>query len=99
MYKLPPLSVFVSEAKKAYDLMAKMGLVQGLSWEDHLRFSKSMYKDMQDMDPVKLDEFIETRSRQRVAVLKSFKEELDKNTGALDARKRLEDAARQAAHK
>jgi hypothetical protein len=88
--------VFVSEAKTQYDALAKLGLTGGIAWETHLNFVKATYAEMAKMDPTKLQEFIDTRSKQRRLVLQSFQQELDKAHTALDARHRLEEAARQA---
>ena len=95
-YKLPPLSVFISEAKKQFDALQKMGLTGKISWEDHVHFVKATHYDMKKMDSIKLEEFISSRSRQRIAVLKSFQDELEKMTTASDARTRLEKAAKDA---
>jgi len=98
-YKLPPLSVFISEAQKQFDIAAKLGMTGDVTWETHVRFIKATYKDMQAMDPVKLEQFMEARSRQRRAMLEPLKTELDKVIGVIDARNRLEEAAKQAGPK
>ena len=94
--KLPPLDVIVRQQKQAYDLMAKMGLVGKISWEDHLAFIKAQYHDLKKMDPLKLQQFYDSRSAPKVAVLKLFKEELGKVSDTKIARDRLEKAARDA---
>ncbi len=99
MYKLPHLSVFISEAKKQYEALQKLGLTGKISWEEHVHFVKATYEDMKKMDPIKLQQFIDSRSRQRVAILKSFDAELEKMTNASQARTRLEKAARDAKRK
>lgn len=95
-YKLPPLPVFISEAKKQFDAASKLGMTGDVTWETHLQFIKATYKDMAAMDPVKLEQFMEMRSRQRQAMLQPLKAELDKVIGVIDARRRLEAAAEQA---
>ena len=94
--KLLPLDVIVQQQKKAYDLMAKMGLVGKITWEDHLAFIKAQYHDLKKMDSLKLQQFYDSRGRPKVAVLKLFEQELGKVTEAATTRERLEKAARDA---
>ena len=100
-YKLPPLAVFISEAKKAYELMAKLGMMRKqdgstLTWEEHLSFCKATYEEMKKMGPVKLQEYIDSKQPRRAAVMLAFDAELAKQTDALTARQRLEKAAEDA---
>lgn len=95
-YKLPPLSVFISEAKKQYDALHALGLTGKITWEDHVHFIKATYADMKKMDPVKLQAFIDSRSQSRLLALRAFEQELGKMTTAVDARTRLEKAAADA---
>jgi hypothetical protein len=100
-YKLPPLAVFISKAKKAYDIMAKLGMMKKqdgstLTWAEHESFCKATYDEMRKMDPRKLQEYIDSKQPRRAAVMLTLDAELEKQTNALTARQRLEKAAEDA---
>ncbi len=95
-YKLPPLSVCISEAKKQFEIMERLGLTQGLTWEKHVDYIKSTYAEMAKMGPVKLQEYIDSKQPRRAAVLLTFDKELEKMHTATEARRRLEKAAEDA---